>query len=109
MTAGSGMKNIIALIPNVGSRRPPVRKRDQPMFYCLKKSVYARCEATQYTCIEREREAQIVISLFTKGNSYKRTTTFAKGYKVTLYSDSLRATALYPIYINGLNLGTQRG
>ena len=26
-----------------------------------------------------------------------------KGYKVTLYSDSLRATALYAIYINSLN------
>ena len=36
-------------------------------------------------------------------------TTFTKGYKVTLYSDSLRATALYAIYTNGPNLGTQRG
>ena len=35
--------------------------------------------------------------------------TFTKGYKVTLYSDSLRATALYAIYTNGPNLGTQRG
>ena len=37
------------------------------------------------------------------------TTTFTKGYKVTLYSDSLRATALYAIYINGPNLGCPRG
>ena len=37
------------------------------------------------------------------------TTTFTKGYKVNLYSDSLRATALYAIYTNGPNLGTQRG
>ena len=28
------------------------------------------------------------------------TTIFTKGYKVTLYSDSLRATALYAIYTN---------
>ena len=33
----------------------------------------------------------------------------SKGYKVTLYSDSLRATALYAIYINGPNLGCPRG
>ena len=58
---------------------------------------------------ERETHTQIDISLLTKGNSYKWTTTFEKGYKVTLYSDSLRATALYPIYINGPNLGTQIG
>ena len=32
-----------------------------------------------------------------------------KGYKVTLYTDSLRETALCAIYINGPNLGTQRG
>ena len=38
-----------------------------------------------------------------------RTTIFTKGYKVTLYSDSLRATTLYPIYTNGPNLGYQRG
>ena len=32
-------------------------------------------------------------------------TTTTKGYKVTLYSDWLRATALYNIYRNVLNLG----
>ena len=37
------------------------------------------------------------------------TTTFTKGYKVALYSDSLRATALYAIYINDPNLGCPRG
>ena len=36
-------------------------------------------------------------------------TTFTKGYKVTLYSDSLRATSLYSIYINDPNLGCPRG
>ena len=57
---------------------------------------------------EREREAQrinyIPIAMITK-----KATTFTKGYKVTLYSDSLRATALYAIYINGPNLGCPRG
>ena len=58
---------------------------------------------------EREREAQI-LSLLAKCNSYNNEQpTFTKGYKVTLYSDSLRATALYAIYINGPNLGYQRG
>ena len=37
------------------------------------------------------------------------TTTFTKGYKVTLYSDSLRAIVLYAIYINGPHLGGSRG
>ena len=36
------------------------------------------------------------------------TTTFRKGYKVTLYSDSLRPTALYANYINGPNLGLSK-
>ena len=59
--------------------------------------------------IERERGTKS-ISLFKKCNSYKIiTTTFSKGYKVTLYSDSLRETALYAIYINGPNLGCPRG
>ena len=33
---------------------------------------------------------------------------FTKGYKVTLYSDWLRATTLYTIYRNRLNLGCPR-
>ena len=33
----------------------------------------------------------------------------AKGYRVTLYSDSLRATSLYAIYINSLNQGCPKG
>ena len=37
------------------------------------------------------------------------TTTFTKGYKVTLYSYSLRAIALYAIYRNSPNLGCPKG
>ena len=37
------------------------------------------------------------------------TTTFTKGYEVTLYSDYLRATALYAIYRNSPNLGCPKG
>ena len=37
------------------------------------------------------------------------TTTLTKGYKVTLYSDYLRATALYAIYRNSSNLGCPKG
>ena len=37
------------------------------------------------------------------------TTTLTKGYKVTLYSDCLRATALYTIYRNSPNLGCPKG
>ena len=39
----------------------------------------------------------------------KNTTTLTKGYKVTLYSDSLRATALYANYKYGPNLGCPKG
>ena len=42
-------------------------------------------------------------------NEQPTTTTFTIGYKVTLYSDSLRETTLYAIYTNGPNLGYQRG
>ena len=65
----------------------------------------------QYTHRERERGTKNVY-IHIQGNSYKMTTTtttFTKGYKVTLYSDSLRETALYAIYTNGPNLGYQRG
>ena len=37
------------------------------------------------------------------------TTTFTKGYKVTLYSDQFRANALYTIYKSSLNLGSPKG
>ena len=73
----------------------------------------------QYTHRERERETDRQTDrqrhkeylLLSRCNSYnvRATTTFTKGYKVTLYSDSLRATALYAIYTNGPNLGYQRG
>ena len=65
------------------------------------------------THTQRERETQRGITLLAICNSYKMTTTttttFSKGYKVTLYSDSLRATTLYAIYTNGPNLGYERG
>ena len=58
---------------------------------------------------ERERGTKS-ISLINKNATITRmTTTFTKGYKVTLYSDSLRATAFYAIYTNGPNLGYERG
>ena len=72
-------------------------------------------EAKQNTHRERERERERErgtknLSIFIQSNSYKlEQPTFTKGYKVTLYSDSLRATALYANYTNGPNLGTQRG
>ena len=53
---------------------------------------------------ERHKEVSLI-----SNNYNNEQPTFTKGYKVTLYSDSLRATALYAIYINGLNLGYPRG
>ena len=78
----------------------------------LENPAYERLKATQYAQREREREreAQRGITLLTKGmQQLQLNNNLRKGYKVTLYSDSLRAAALYPIYINGPNLGTQRG
>ena len=57
--------------------------------------------------IERHKEVSLIIKNATVTNINQPT--FTKGYKVTLYSDSLRATALCAIYINGLNLGYPRG
>ena len=47
--------------------------------------------------------------VYFNSNRWQKATTFTKGYKVTLYCDSLRATALYAIYINGPSLGCPRG
>ena len=58
---------------------------------------------------EREREAQRMSIFMKVGNSYKWQPTFTKGYKVTLYSDSLRATALYAIDINSLSFDCPKG
>ena len=57
---------------------------------------------------ERERGTKMYIFI---SNSYnnEQSTNLTKGYKVTLYSDSLRATTLYVNYTNGPNLGTQKG
>ena len=61
----------------------------------------------QDTHRERERGTKRYNSI---SNSYNNEQpTFTKGYKVTLYSDSLRATALYANYTNGPNLGYERG
>ena len=56
----------------------------------------------QDTHRERERGTKRYYSI---SNNYNEQPTFTKGYKVPLYSDSLRAIALYAIYTNGPNLG----
>ena len=58
---------------------------------------------------EREREIGTKKQYIPIGNSYKWQPALTKGYKVTLYSAYLRATALYVIYINGPNLGCPKG
>ena len=74
----------------------------------LKKNLRMRSEK-QYTHRERERGTKS-ISISQECNSYNlEQPTFTKGYKVTLYSDELRATALYAIYINSLRLGLSKG
>ena len=72
---------------------------------------YVKIESKIRTERERERERHKEVYLYYQEcNSYNNEQpTFTKGYKVTLYSDSLRATTLYPIYTNGPNLGYQGG
>ena len=110
MTAGSGMKDIQALIPNVGSGGGRQCGRDHTNILSCWKNLRME-DMEQDTHSERERERHKMVYLyFQECNSYKNEQpTFTKGYTVTLYSDSLRATALYAIYTNGPNLGTQRG
>ena len=88
--------------------RPPVRKRSYNNLF-KGKNLRMGDVKQHNTHRERERGTKSITLLTKVCNSYKWTTTFTKGYKVTLYSDSLRATALYANYINGPNLGTQRG
>ena len=111
MAADSGMKNIQALIPIVGSGGGRQCGRDHTNNLFRRKNLrMGDMEQDTHREREREREAQRGISI----NKYATvttttTTTITKGYKVNLYSDSLRATALYAIYTNGPNLGTQGG
>ena len=59
---------------------------------------------------EREREIGTKNKLYSNSNDYKKgNNPFTKGYKVTLYSDSLRATSLYTIYRNSPNLCCTKG
>ena len=80
------------------------------MFCCVEEPAYGRLKTTRYAQRERERDTKS-ITLLSKvcATVTNEQPTFTKGYKVILYSDSLRATALYVIYTNGPNLGIQRG
>ena len=82
--------------------RPSMRKQEQHSVW-WRTCVWEKANEIR---IEREREAQ---RIWLYSNSNNNNNNLYKGYKVTLYSDSLRATALYDIYINGPNLGCPRG
>ena len=91
MTVGSGIKDIQALIPIVGSGEGRQCGRDHTNNLFRGKNLrMGDMEQDTHTKREREREILSLIS-----NSYNEQPTFTKGYKVTLYSDSLRTTALY--------------
>ena len=94
MVAGSGMKNIQALIPIVGSGQGRMCGRDHTPI-CLRGRTCVWEMWSNILRTEKERESHKEYNSINKiCNSYKwTTTTFTKGYKVTLYSDSLRATA----------------
>ena len=88
--------------------RSSVRKYKQHLLWrrtCVWK--WARYRETER---ERERERHkkalyfsiAIVTIIT-------TTNLTKGYKVTLYSDYLRATAVYAIYRNSANMGCPKG
>ena len=52
---------------------------------------------------ERERHKEYLYSRNATVTNNNNNNHLYKGYKVTLYSDSLRASTLYAIYINSLN------
>ena len=62
-----------------------MRKRSHNNPVSKEEPAYGRYE-TEYAQRERERGTKNVY-INNMGNSYKMTTTFTKGYKVTLYSD----------------------
>ena len=91
-----------ALNPEFWGRRPSMPRQEQH-FVMVKNLCVCVCKIDTHT--EREREIGTKKRYIPVATNYKMTTTFTKGYKVTIYSDSLRATALYAIYTNGPNLG----
>ena len=76
-----------------------VNAEDHTTFCGEEEPAYRWCK-TEYA--QRERGTK-TISIKNATVTMTTTTTFTKGYKVTLYSDWLRATVLYAIYINSLN------
>ena len=58
---------------------------------------------------ERDRHKKTLYFLIATIITISTTPSLTKGYKVTLYSDYLRATSLYAIYRNSPNLGCTKG
>ena len=71
MAAGSGMKNIIALIPNVGEWEAACAEEGSHNVLFCRRNLRWGDVKQHNTHREREREAQTIISLLTKGNNYK--------------------------------------
>ena len=107
MAAGSGKENIHRSDTNCWAwTRPSMRKRSHNNL-CWRRTCVWEVENSIRT--ERERGTKS-ISISQECNNYNlEQPTFTKGYKVTLYSDSLRATVLYAIYINSLRLRLSKG
>ena len=84
-------------------RRPSMQKcKQHPLI------LWTLCAGNaRYTEKERERHKVVIIQDISTV-TITIATTLTKGYKVTLYSDWLRAITLYNIYRNVLNLGCPR-
>ena len=98
----AGRRTYNALIPNVGDEA--FNAEDHTTICDVEEPAYRRSKA-RYAHRERERERctkNIFIHKMQQLQNDNDNNVY-KGYKVTLYSDSLRATTLYAIYINSLN------
>ena len=110
MTAGSGMKNIQALIPNVGNGEGGQCGRDHTMSCCVGRTCVCEIESNITRTErerEREREAQRGITLLaeiTMNNQPLQKVT--KSLYIVTHLGQLR---YYANYRNGPNLGYQRG
>ena len=85
--------------------RPPVRKRSHNNLSYGRTCVWEMWKNVIRTHTHTHTHTKRYISIIKSATVTNEQPTLTKGYKVTLYSDSLRATALYAIYTNGPNLG----
>ena len=101
MAADSGLKNLQCSDTKCWGQGRQCGSKSNTL--CDEELAYRR-NKTRYA--QREREIGTKNKLYSNSNDYNNNNNnnhLYKGYKVTLYSDSIRSIALPAIYINGIN------